>query len=707
MRLRTLAMAGTVAAALAAVPAAQEAAAPPAPPVAAKKDHEVKAPHGASRIDPYYWLREKDNPEVIAYLEAENAYAQARLKPIEGTIDEIYKELEARFSSEDVEVPYPMDGWLYQSRYAAGADYPVIVRRKGDGPEETVLDVPKLAEGHDQYYLNGWEVSPDGTKVAFAVDFSGARVHEIFVRDLATGEVASTGVKDASSDLVWSTDGAAIYYAGVDATVRSDKIKRHAIGTDPATDRVVMTEPDATLSLSIAASRDGRFGIVTVYHLQRTEIRTIALDDPAAEAKVLVPRERNVRAFADHYDGAFYILTNLDAPDYRVVRAEGDAPAIESWVDVVPETTGRYISNFAIFEDVIAVEEIHGAVQTVRAVGREDGAPVAMPAFGEIGVVGLDRNEDPAATAIRVSVEGPLAPQTIFDVDMKTGAATERKKDPAWSWFDPSQYEMARIQAPAADGAQVPVTLVWKKGARTEGGNPTLVYGYGAYGSSSLPGFYQSAMSLVDRGFVFAVAHVRGGRELGQAWYEQGRMSAKMNTFTDFVAASEALVAQGYARADKVFARGGSAGGLLMGAIMNLRPDLYAGVIAEVPFVDVLTTMLDETIPLTTFEWEEWGDPRKPEDYAWMAAYSPYDNVEAKDYPPLFVFTGLNDTQVAYFEPAKWVARLRATKTGDAPILMLTNMGAGHGGDSGRLGFLEERAKAWAWLVSMAGDGPR
>lgn len=679
---------------------------PVSAPVAAKRDFEVKAPHGAARNDPYYWLREKENPEVIAYLEAENSFADAFFAPLKPAVDAVYEELRARFDDADVEVPYAKNGDYYQSRFEEGADYPVIVRRKGgkDGPEEIILNVPELAKAHDQYNLNGWEVSPDGQRVAFAVDFSGNRVHEIFVRDLVTGTVTSTGIKDASNDLVWTADGLSLLYAKVDETVRSHQIKRITLGADPASATVVMDEPDNTLSLSVGAAKSKKFAIITVYHLQRTELRVLSLEDPNAELKILLPRSKNARGFADHLDGHFYILTNDGAPDLRIVSAPDSDPSEANWQTVIPETKGRYISGFALLQDYIAIEEIHDAVQTVRVVGRKDGTQIALPEFGALGVTGLERNEDPALTSLRVEFVGPLAPPTLFEVDLKTAQKTELKRDPAWSWFKPELYETARIQAKTADGSLVPVTVMWRKDKRVDGAlNPALIYGYGSYGSSSLPAFYQSWFTLMDRGFVFAVAHVRGGRELGQAWYEAGRMQNKMNTFTDFIAASEALVSQGYADPKRLFARGGSAGGLLMGAIMNMRPDLYAGIVAEVPFVDVLTTMLDETIPLTTFEWEEWGDPRKAADYAWMAAYSPYDNVKAQNYPALFVATGLNDSQVGYFEPAKWVAKLRATKTGDSPLLFKINMGAGHGGDSGRLGFLEERAYVIAFLLNQAG----
>ena len=689
------------------------------PPVAAKKDHTVTTKFGmeskptaltvttkfgASRNDPYYWLNEKENPEVIAYLEAENAYADAQLVPLKASQEALYKELEQRSNLPDEDVPYAKDGYYYQERYEAGADYPVIARRAGSpqGAEEIVLNVPELAKGHEQYFLRGWEVSPDNAKVAFAVDFKGDRINEIFVRDLATGAVTSTGIKDASAEIAWSADGTAIFYGRVDETVRTGEIKRHVLGADPASDTVIVAEPDTTFDLSIAAAKSGEVAIVTVYHLQRTELLAVSLTSPDPKPVMLVPRTRNVRAFGDHFDGKYYILTNDGAPDLRIVALDQDHPDLDTAATVVAETPGHYIEGFALFDGVIAVQEVHDATSTVRLVGRTDGADRGTLDFGPLGVTALEQNEDAALPFLRVTFESATLPPVLYQVDLATGAKTELKKNPAWTWYDPTLYEAARIMAPAKDGQSVPVTLIWRKDKKLAGGNPTLVYGYGAYGITSEPGFYRNFVSLEDRGFVIAIAHVRGSRDLGDAWYQGGRMATKMNTFTDFIAASEGVVAAGYADPKKLYAVGGSAGGLLMGAVLNLRPDLYDGVVAQVPFVDVLTTMLDDTIPLTTFEYEEWGNPNIPEQYEWMKAYSPYDNVAAKAYPAMLVLAGLNDSQVGYFEPAKWVAKLRATKTDQNQLLFATNMGAGHSGNSGRTGPVADRAKIYAWLLDRA-----
>lgn len=675
---------------------------PSGAPKAARKDHTIATSFGASRVDPYYWLREKDNPEVLAYLKAENDYATQQLSPTTPLREEIAKELTERANVEDVEVPYAKDGYFYQTQYQAGADYPVIVRRQGspDGAETVVLNVPELAEGHEQYFLRNWEVSPDGAKVAFAVDFNGSRICEIFVRDLNSGAVTSTGIKDADGSIVWSADNSALLYGHLDDTLRTDQIKRHTLGSQPSADTVVLTEGDNTMSLSIGTAKSKKYAIVTIYHLQRTELQAIALDVPNAQPVMLVPRSKNTRAFADHLDGQFFIITNENAPDQKVVAVPDSAPSSTGAV-VVPEVKGHYLNDFVLFRGRIAVSESHDAVQTVRVVDLATGQSRSMSP-DVIGETNFDRNEDPSLPTLRLTFEKPNAPPIVYDLDLQSGAATELKRDPAWTWYNPELYETQRIQAPAQDGTQVPVTLVWRKDQKKPGGNPTLVYAYGAYGITSGPGFYRGYVSLLDRGFVLAIAHVRGGRDMGDAWYQGGRMANKMNTFTDFVAASKAVSSQGFADPSKVYAYGGSAGGLLMGAVANLSGETYDGIVAAVPFVDVLTTMLDDTIPLTTFEYEEWGNPNIQEQYEWMAAYSPYDNVTAKAYPAMYVFTGLHDSQVAYFEPAKWVAKLRATKTDQNPLLFAINMDAGHSGNSGRTGRVDDNSKMFAWLLDRA-----
>ncbi len=681
---------------------------PAIPPAAARQDHAVTTKFGVSRNDPYYWLNEKTNPDVIAYLDAENAYAEASLKPQAALQDEIFGELEKRASLADKDIPWPMDGFYYEGRYAEGADYPVVVRHQGSatGPEQVVLDVPELAKAHEQYFLRNWEMSPDGAKVAFAVDFKGDRICEIFVRDLASGEVASTGIKDSQGDIVWSADGKAIIYTAVDQMVRGYQARRHVLGRAAADDQVLLQEDDATFEIGVHRSRSGQLAIITVGHAQRDEILAVSTSAIDPKPVLLVPRTLNVRATADHIDGQFYILTNDKAGDRKIVVTPDSAPSLATATAIVPETKGRYIDGFELFDNAIAIQETHDAVTTVRLVDRVTGAPAQELDFGPLGVTTLENNHDPKLATLRVTFESATTPSVLYEVDMASGAKTELKRNPAWTWFEPALYDAKRIFAAADDGASIPVTLIYRKDRFKAGGNPLLVYGYGAYGISSEPGFYRNFISLVDRGFVVAIAHTRGGRDMGDAWYQGGRMANKMNTFTDFIAATEAAIAGGFADPRKVYAMGGSAGGLLMGAVLNIDGTLYDGVVAQVPFVDVLTTMLDDTIPLTTFEYEEWGNPNIPEQYDWMAAYSPYDNVAPKNYPAIFVLTGLNDSQVGYFEPAKWVAKLRVTKTDKNPLLFTINMGAGHAGNSGRTGPVADRAKVYAWLLSRAAAHP-
>lgn len=670
--------------------------------------------HGFQRTDNYYWLRDKERPETIAYLEAENAYANEMLAPLKDTASALAAEMRDRMDDADQSVPFLDNGYVYEARIAEGADYPVIVRRKNapDAAEEMVLDVPKLAEGHAQYNLNTWEVSPDGTLVAYAVDFAGDRMHQIFVQEIATGTVIESAITGASSDVVWAADNKTLFYVKSDpVTVRDYQVWRHALGAATDTDALVYEEKDETFSVGVSQSKSRRYIFIASNHYQRNEIRLLRADNPSGEFTVMEPRRAGLIYSVDHVGDTFYILTNLDAPDFRLMRASETAFGAGGWIDVVPERPGVILKDFEAFDRYITLDEEHDAIVSLRVINRETGADVAVPRPQEIGMMSTSDfgdavNLDPSSDVVRFGFTAPTTPETIYDFNMATGELKQLRQDPAVKWLDASLYKVERIQAPATDGTLVPVTLIYRPDRKLPGGNPTLVVGYGAYGISYGLEFTPTWFSLIDRGFVYAIAHVRGGAEMGRRWYDQGRMFEKRNTFTDFIAAGEALVAQGYADKSRLFARGGSAGGLLVGAVANMRPDLFAGIVAEVPFVDAITTMSDATIPLTTFEWEEWGNPGIKEQYHYMMSYSPYDNVEAKAYPALFVTAGLNDSQVGYFEPAKWVARLRATKTDTNPILFLTEMDAGHAGDSGRFGIVEERSKIMAWLLALSGLAP-
>jgi oligopeptidase B len=669
---------------------------------------------GGVRIDNYDWLRDRKDPRVIAYLNAENVYADAHLKPIKPLVDALAAELKAREAQEDASVPTAYNDYIYERRFTQGAQYPTIVRRKDalGAQEEIVLDVAALAAGHpQQYQLGSWTVSPDNARVAFSVDFTGGRDFRIFVRTIATGETLDQEIDDASSDLVFAADSDTIFYVRNEpTTLRSYQVWRHRLGSNPNSDVLIYEESDPTFSVSISLSRSRKFILLNTDEERTSEFRYLPADQPTEEFKVIEPRRRGVIYDVDHVAGEFFIRTNLDAPDFRLMRAPQATPAASDWREIVPEQRGHHLSHFKVFETFLTVDMEDETGTTIRVFNLPELREIPVPRPAAIGVASssfMDESEvnlDPAAKILRFHFSSPLQPQCVYDFEVTTGALTLRKQDPASRWFDRQRYALDQLSATAPDGELVPITIVYRKDMRLAGGNPTLIVGYGAYGLSSRATFTRSAFSLIDRGFVYAIAHVRGGHEKGERWYAEGRMLNKRNTFTDFIAATETLIAKGYANSRSVFAQGDSAGGLLMGAVANLRPDLYAGIVAEVPFVDVVTTMSDASVPLTTLEYNEWGNPAIKREYDYMLSYSPYDNVVRKDYPPMFVTAGFYDSQVSYAEPAKWVAKLRASKTDSHDLLFMTDMEAGHGGRSGRLGAIEQSAEIMAWLLAHARD---
>jgi oligopeptidase B len=690
-----------------------ESAAPAAPiaPVVPKTFKEF----GGVRIDNYDWLRDPKDPRVVAYLDAENAYAGARLELSKPLVDEIAAELKAREAQDDASVPVADNGYVYERRFSQGAQYPCIVRRK-DAPgaeEEIVLDVGALAVGHpQQYQLGSWTVSPDNTRVAFAVDFTGGREFRIYVRTIASGETVDQGIDNANSDLVFAADSDTLFYVGNEpTTLRSYQVWRHRLGSNPKTDVLIYEESDPTFSVSINLSRSRKFVLLNLDEERTSEFRYLPADQSTEELKVIEPRRRGVIYEIDHVGDEFLIRTNLDAPDFRLMSAPQATPAALQWREIVPQEPGHYLNHFEAFETFVAVDVEDESGTTIRVFSLPDLREIRVPRPAAIGVASSsfandnEANLNSAAKVLRFHFSSPLQPQCVYDFDVTTGALTLRKQDPASRWFDRHRYALDRLSAIAPDGERVPITVVFRRDMRRPRGNPTLIVGYGAYGMSSRPTFKRSAFSLIDRGFIYAIAHVRGGHEKGDRWYAEGRMLNKRNTFTDFIAVTETLIAQGYADSRAVFGQGGSAGGLLMGTIANLRPDLYAGIVAEVPFVDVVTTMSDASVPLTTLEYDEWGNPAIKREYDYMLSYSPYDNVARKDYPAVFVTAGLYDSQVSYAEPAKWVARLRANKTDTHEILFKTNMTAGHDGHSGRLGSIEESAEIMGWLIAHVRDG--
>jgi oligopeptidase B len=697
------------------VPAAIPQATPPVAPVMP----ETFEAFGRRRVDNYNWLRNRKNPNVAAYLQAENDYADTRLEAIKPLVNELAAELKARTADKDSTVPSAHNGYVYERRYEPGATYPLIVRRKdaSEAPDEVVLDVGALAAdafaaGRLQYRLGYWTASPDNTRVAFAVDFTGNLEFRIFVRTIATGEVVDQGIGDAASNLVFSADGRVLFYVRNEPeTLRSSQVWRHQVGGDAADDVLVYEERDPTFSLSVDLSKSRKFILIGIDEERTGEVRYLPADRPLDQFKVMEPRRVGVRYEADHVGGRFFIHTNLDAHDYRVMSAPETAPEAAHWSQIVPESPGYHLAHFEAFESFVAADFEDDRGMTIRLFSQPEGREISLPRPAAVGVAssnfedGNSANLDASSKVLRFHFSGPLHPPSVYDFDTASGTLTLRKQDAANRWFDPDGYALDRVDAIASDGERVPVTVVYRKDLRRFGGNPALLVGYGAYGVSYRPTFTAHSFSLIDRGFVYAIAHVRGGQEKGDRWYEEGRMLMKRNSFTDFVAATEALVAEGYADRNAIFAQGASAGGLLVGAVANLRPDLYAGIVAEVPFVDVITTMSDASVPLTTLEYDEWGNPAVENEYDYMLSYSPYDNVARKSYPAMFVTAGYYDSQVSYAEPAKWVALLRASKTDDHDLLFKTEMDAGHGGGSGRFGSISENAEIMGWLIVHARDG--
>jgi oligopeptidase B len=680
-------------------------------PIAPVVPKTVKA-FGGVRIDNYDWLRDRKNPRVISYLDAENAYANARLEPIRPLIDELAAELKAREAQEDASVPTAFNGYLYERRFSQGAQYPYVVRRKDEhgAQERIVLNVGELAAGHKQYQLGSWNVSPDNRRVAFSVDFTGGREFRIFVRTIATGETVDQGTDNASSDLVFAADSDTLFYIRNEpTTLRAYQVWCHRLGSNPNSDVLIYEESDPTFEISLGLSGSRNFILLNISEERTSEFRYLPVDRPMDELKIIEPRRQGVIYEADHVGDEFFIRTNLDAPDFRLMRAPEATPATQYWKEIVPEKAGHHLSHFKAFETFVAMDVENESGTTIRVFSLPELREIPVPRPAAIGVASIsfmddiEANLDPAAKVLRFHFSSPVKPQCVYDFDVTTGALTLRKQDQASRWFDPNRYVLDQLSAIAPDGERVPITIIYRKDMRGLGGNPTLIVGYGAYGLSLRPTFTRSVFSLIDRGFVYAIAHVRGGHEKGERWYAEGRMLNKRNSFTDFIAVTEALIANGYGDPRAIFAQGGSAGGLLMGAIANLRPDLYAGIVAEVPFVDVVTTMSDASVPLTTLEYDEWGNPAVKREYDYMRSYSPYDNVGQKGYPAMFVTAGFYDSQVSYAEPAKWVAKLRASKTDTHDLLFKTDMAAGHDGRSGRLSSIEQDAETVAWLIAHAG----
>jgi oligopeptidase B len=676
-------------------------------PVAAVVPTELVT-HGNTRTDDYYWLRERENPEVVAYLTAENEYLESSLAHTAGLQEKLYEEIVGRIKEDDESVPYRFRDYYYQARYEEGAEYPIHVRRTGssDGPEQIMVDVNQLAQGHEFFSASVGVagISENQRILAFATDTLGRRRYTIRFLDLDTGEFLPDEISDVTPNVAWAADDRSLFYTRQDPeTLRWYQVFRHELGTDPATDRLVYEEADSEFSVSVRRTQSRDYLLIAAYQTLSTEFRYARATEPEGEFQVILPREPDHEYSVDHFGDHFYFRTNDGAPNYRLTRAPVARPSRDAWEEVVAHREDVLLEGFDIFRDHLVIEERENGLVRLRVKpwtgGQEHYVEFDDPAWMTFTTDNLEFD----TSVLRYGYTSMTTPFSVFDYDMESRERTLLKRMEVVGDFDPANYQSERLWAPARDGRRVPVSLVYRKGFERDGSTPLLLYGYGSYGASMDATFSSARLSLLDRGFVFAIAHVRGGEELGRQWYEDGKLLKKMNTFTDFIDVAEFLSAEGYADPGKVFAMGGSAGGLLMGAVVNLRPDLWRGVVAAVPFVDVVTTMLDETIPLTTGEYDEWGNPNEPEYFDYMLSYSPYDNVVAADYPNMLVTTGLHDSQVQYWEPAKWVAKLRVMKTDGNQLYLHTNMDAGHGGASGRFRRNRETALEYAFILDLAG----
>jgi oligopeptidase B len=661
--------------------------------------------HGQVRIDDYYWLRERDNLEVIQYLNDENERAAREMAHTRGFEEKLFEEIKGRIKQTDMSVPYHLDDYFYYTRYEEGKEYAIRARKRGslDAPEEIMLDGNDLARGHAYFSLGASTVSAGQDLLAYSVDTVGRRIHTAYVKNLTTGQMLPDVLPNVGENLVWANDNRTLFYAKQDeTTLRQYQIWRHVLGSDPAKDQLVYQEDDETFGVFMFKTKSKRFLMIVAAQTVSHEYRYLDADQPAGEFKLFLPRERLHEYHIDHFQDRFIIRTNNEARNFRLMETPVALPERPHWREIIGHRDDVYLGDFELFKDHLVVEERARGLTRLRVLPWAGGGHYLEfdePAYR----VNLGANPELATTELRFEYTSMKTPLSIYDYDMNARARTLLKQEEVLGGFDSSNYVTERLHATAGDGTEIPISILYRNGLKRDGQNPLLLYGYGSYGLSIDAAFVSPRLSLVDRGFVFAIAHIRGGQELGRRWYENGKLLSKRNTFTDFIACAEYLIREEFTNREKLFAMGRSAGGLLMGAVSNLRPDLFKGIVAEVPFVDVVTTMLDSSIPLTTGEYDEWGNPNERPSYDYMLSYSPYDNVERKDYPAMLITAGLHDSQVQYWEPAKWAAKLRELKTDHNRLLLKTNMEAGHGGASGRFRRHHETAFSYAFLLDLAG----
>jgi oligopeptidase B len=676
------------------------------PPPIAKKINKELSIHGDTRIDPYYWLNDRENPEVIAYLEAENEYTAKMMAHTDNLQKQLFEEMKERIVPDDSSTPYLSNGYLYYSRYETNKDHPIYCRKttEASATETIILDVNELAKDYDYYSAVGLNVSPDNKILAYGQDTVSRRLYTIQFKNLETGELLNDKIPNASGGVVWAADSKSVFYTQKDlTTLRTHQIKHHILGTDPASDRLVFEEKDETFSVYVTSSRSKKYIYIVSGATVSTEVQILDPAQPLKAPAIFQPRERDHEYNVTESDGKFYIVTNWQAKNFRLMSCDPSNTNKSAWKEVLPERSDVLLEDASGFAKHLVINERKEGIVQIRVKSATEDTYVKFPEASYVADLGP--NAEYETDKIRLFYNSLTTPNTDMEYTISTKKLEVLKEKEVRGGFDKNNYESERIYANARDGAKVPLSIVYKKGTQKNGKSPLLLYAYGSYGYSMDPGFNMNMISLLDRGFIFAIAHIRGGQEMGRSWYEDGKLLKKKNTFTDFIDCGEFLIKENYTASDRLFAEGGSAGGLLMGAILNMRPDLFKGVVAEVAFVDVVTTMLDETIPLTTSEYDEWGNPNDKIYYDYMKSYSPYDNVTAQEYPAMLVTTGLHDSQVQYWEPAKWVAKLRATKTSDNPLYLHTDLSAGHGGAAGRYKRLNDVARVYAFMIDLAPKG--
>jgi len=670
-----------------------------------EKIPETLTIHGDTRVDNYFWLNQRENPKVIDYLKAENEYKDKMMQHTEKLRDKLYKEIVGRIKQTDRSVPYLDNGYYYYYRYDKGEEYPIHTRKKEsvDSEEEIMLNVPDMAKGYSFYQVRGLSVSSNNRYLAFGIDTVSRRRYTIHFKDLQTEKILSDKISNTSGSATWANDNKTIFYVVKDSTLRPHKVMRHILGTDPSQDVEIWHEKDNTFNTYVEKTKSDKYITIGSYSTLSTEMRILKADDPYGTFKVFQKREPDHEYSIYHFEDKFYVHTNWKAKNFRLMETGIVKTEKKHWREVIPQRKDVLLNEIDVFKDYLVISERKDGLRQIRVIGQRNSKDYYLNFDEDVYVTYASNNREFDTNILRFIYSSLTTPQTTYDYNMSTEEKKLLKQEEVVGKFNPSDYTAERLWATADDGTSIPVSLVYKKGISKDSQNPCLLYGYGSYGASRDPFFSSTRLSLLNRGFVYAIAHIRGGSEMGRYWYEDGKLLQKKNTFTDFIDCAEYLIEKKYTNPDKLFAMGGSAGGLLMGAVVNMRPDLFKGVLALVPWVDVVTTMLDESIPLTTSEFDEWGNPKNKEYYKYMLSYSPYDNVKAQDYPAMLVTTGLHDSQVQYFEPTKWVAKLRDMKTDDNCLIMDIDMESGHGGSSGRFKRYKRTALEYTFIFDQLG----